>query len=131
MKLKKGILINSLILAGFLLLLTTSCKKDETKADLASKITGTYVGTLVMTGTGTVPSSSVLSKNTETLVDILIVIGTSNIPLNGIEVSSSGNTYNLSYTDSSGSFTGKVVGNTLTWTLTSNGDNVTFSGTKN
>ena len=131
MKQKNRIWIYSLVLMGFLLILATSCEKDETLPDYASKIVGTYNGTVKVTGIATVPGSSTLTKSSEQEVDLEVKIGSSSIPLDGIEVSSSGaDIYNLKYSDSSGSFTGKVEGNILTWTLTGGGDTMTFSGTK-
>jgi hypothetical protein len=127
---KKKIWIYPLIVMGFLFMHLTSCTKDTIQADFASKIAGTYSGTVTVVGTGTASCTSTLVKSTETVVNLTILIGTTSIPLNGITVTSSGNIYNLSYTDSSGSFTGKVDGNTLTWTLVSGSTTDTFSGTK-
>jgi hypothetical protein len=124
-------LILPLSLAVLLVTFSVSCTKDDNSPDLGTKIAGTYVGTLTMVGTGTVPCSSQLTRSSNTKVKLVIVIGTSNIPLDGIEVSTnSTGIYSLSYIDSSGSFNGKVDGNTFTWTLSAGGVTQTFSGTK-
>ncbi len=116
---------------GFFLMLTTSCKKEENNPDYASQITGTYNGTVTVTGIGAVSGSSVITKSSEKVIDLEIKIGAYDIHIDGIEVKSSGgDIYNLNYTDSSGSFTGKVEGNKLTYTLSDGNDTVTFSGTK-
>lgn len=117
---------------GFLLMLAASCvTDDENLPDYASKIVGTYNGTVKVTGIQTVPGSSTLTKSSEKEVDLEIIIGSSSIPLDGIDVSSSGgDIYNLRLTDSSGSLTGKVEGNRLTYTLTDGNDTVIFDGTK-
>lgn len=131
MKYQNRIWICSLIVMGFLLMLASSCQKDETLTDYASEIVGTYNGTITVVGTGTVPSSSKLTKSSEQVVDLEIYVGSSSTSLDGIKVSSSGsNIYTLSYTDSSGSFVGKVEENILTWTLTAGSVSDTFSGTK-
>jgi len=114
-----------------LVFLVISCKKDEPNPDYASIIAGTYTGTVTYGGIGSVAGTSKLSKSTESVVDLIITIGTSTVPLNGITVSSSSsNVYNLSFVDSSGSFTGKVQGKKLDWTLTSGADVVVFTGIK-
>jgi hypothetical protein len=129
MKQKNRICIYLLI--GFLLVLATNCKKDKTLPDYASKIAGTYNGTVTVIGTGTAAGSSTLTKSSEQVVDLEIIIGSSNIPLDGIDISSDGDDiYNLKYTDSSGSFIGKVEGNKLTWTLTAGSVVDTFTGSK-
>jgi hypothetical protein len=123
--------IYSLIVIGFVLILTTSCKKDENDPDYASKIAGTYNGTVTLVGTGTVPCSTTINKNSATKVNLIILIGTITIPFNGISVSSGGNNiYNLSYSDLSGTFEGQIDGDTLTWTLTAGSTIEIFSGTK-
>ncbi len=121
----------SFVIMGFLLLLATSCEKDSTSPDYASKVTGTYYGTVTVVGTGSVSGSSKLTKSSDKVVNLVITIGSSSIPLNGIDVSKSGGTiYYLNYTDASGSFSGTVNGNSLTWTLTDGSDTITFSGTR-
>lgn len=112
-------------------MLANSCEKDDNLPDYASEIAGTYNGTVTVENLGTVPCISVLTKNSNQEVDLEITIGSNSIPLKGIDISSSGNDiYDLKYTDRSGSFTGKVDGNRLTWTLTASDIIETFSGTK-
>jgi hypothetical protein len=131
MKQKNKIWFYPLIVFGFLLILSTGCSKDDNLPGLAGAIAGTYNGTISVNGSGTVSCSSILTRSSQTKVDLTIIIGATNIPLDGINVSSSGsNIYNLSYSDSSGSFTGKVEGNLLTWTLSDGSTSETFSGTK-
>lgn len=126
---KNNKIINPLIVIGFLLLLATGCKKDQ--VDYASQITGTYNGTVTIVGTGTVSGSSTLNKSSEEVVNLIITINSKDTPLNGISVSSAGNNvYNLSYTDASGTFSGQVNGNSLTWTLSAGSAIDTFTGTK-
>jgi len=115
---------------GFLLLLATSCEKDSDSSDYASQVAGTYSGTVTIVGTGSVSGSSKLTKSSDKVVNLSITIGVSSIPLNGIDVSKSGSNYYLNYTDASGSFSGTVNGNSLTWTLTDGNDTITFSGTR-
>ena len=123
--------IYPLVVMGFLLMLTSSCEKDENLPDYASEIAGTYDGTVTLVGTGTVSASSTFTRSSNTKVDLIVTIGSNNISLDGIDITSSGgNIYNLSYSDSSGSFQGKVEGNVLTWTLTAGSIVETFSGTK-
>ena len=115
---------------GIFLLLANSCEKDENLPDYAGKITGTYTGTILVEGISA-PASSILTKNSEQVVDLEIIIASNSISLRKIEVSNSGdNIYDLEYTDRSGSFTGKVEGNKLTWTLRAMDIVETFSGTK-
>jgi len=121
--------INLFIALGILLSLNSGCNKDE--QDYASQIIGTYNGSITVVGTGTVPCSTTVNKNTGSTVDLVITIGSSGTPLNSINVSSSGNSsYSLSYTDSSGSFSGTVSGNKLSWTLEAGGITETFVGTR-
>lgn len=136
---QRNIILNfSLIAMAFILILVCSCTtKDDILPDYASKIVGTYNGTITLVGTGTLSSSSILSKSSEQLVDLKIEIGSESFNLDGISVSistgdsiSSGDIYNLKFTDSSGSFTGKVEGNRFTWTLNAENIRETFSGTK-
>jgi hypothetical protein len=119
----------SMIIMGFLLLLATSCEKDSSSPDYASAIAGTYYGTVTVVGSGSVSGSSKLTRSSDKVVNLVITIGSSSIPLNGIAVSKSGSNYYLNYTDASGSFSGTVSGNSLTWTLTDGSDTITFSGT--
>ena len=122
-------IINPLIVIGFLLTLAIGCKKDQ--VDYASQITGTYNGTVTIVGTGTISGSSTLNKASEEVVNLVITINSKDTPLNGISVSSSGNNvYNLSYTDASGTFSGQVKGNLLTWTLSAGSATDTFTGSK-
>lgn len=131
MKQRRNIWIYPIIVLGFLLMSTSSCEDDESISDYASSVTGTYIGTVNMVGTGSSPCTSLLTKGSGELVNLQIEIGSENIPpLNGIKVSSSGGNYNLLYTDSEGSFTGKVEGNKLTWTLTDGSETFIYSGTK-
>ena len=131
MKQKNRIWIYPLIVMGFLLMLTASCEKDKNLPDYASEIVGTYNGIVTAVGTGTVSGSSTLTKSSEQVVDLEIKIGSNSIPLDGIDVSSpEDDIYNLKYTDSSGSFTGKVEANKLTWTITAGSVTQTFSGTR-
>ena len=111
-------------------MLAISCEDDKNLPDYASEIAGTYVGTVNVVGSGTVSGSSILTKRSDQKVDLEIKMGSSSIPLNRIDVSLSGGDYNLKFTDSSGSFTGKVEGNLLTWTLTDGSDTVIFSGNR-
>jgi len=130
MKQKNRIWICPSIIMGFLLMLAISCEKDKNLPDYASEIVGTYFGTVNVVGTGTVSGSSILTKRSDQKVDLEIKMGSSSIPLNKIDVSLSGGDYNLKFTDSSGSFTGKVEGNLLTWTLTDGSTTIIFSGTR-
>lgn len=131
MKTKIGTLISLLLLFGFLTTVLISCTKKEDTPDYATAISGTYTGILTVVGTGSATASSTLSKSTETLVDLLVTIGTSYTSLGGITVSNpSSNTYTLLYTDASGSFTGTVQGNKLSWTITAGSTVDTFIGTK-
>jgi hypothetical protein len=130
MKKEKRICIYPLIIMGILLMLAISCKKDENNTDYASKIIGTYNGTITLVGTGSVSGSSTLTRSSDKVVDLEIIISSTSIPLPGITVSSSGSIYNLNYGVSGSSFTGKVDGNTLTWTLTAGSITETFTGTK-
>jgi hypothetical protein len=131
MKTKIKTWISLLLLLGFLTTVLISCTKKEDTPDYATAIAGTYTGTLTVVGTGSATASSTLSKSTETLVDLLVSIGARYTTLSGINVSNpSSNNYTLSYTDASGSFTGKVQGNILTWTITDGTSVDTFTGTK-
>lgn len=122
--------INPLLALSLTLILATGCKKDK-DADLAGRIAGTYSGTATLLGISTVPCTTTINKSTENVVNLVITIETINIPFNGISVSSGGNNvYNLSYSDSSGTFEGQINGVTLTWTLTAGGITETFTGTK-
>jgi len=116
---------------GFLLLLATGCEKDSSSPDYASKVAGTYDGTLTVVGTGSLSGSSILTKSSDKVVNLEIIIGSSSIYLNGIDVSKPGSSiYYLNLTDATGSFTGTVNGNSFTWTLTDGDDVITFSGTR-
>ena len=120
-----------LIAMVFLLMFASSCENDENLPDYASKIAGDYTGTVFVIGSGSAPCCTTVSKSSGQEVDLKIKIGSNNTPLDGIKVSSAGgDVYNLKYTDSSGSFTGSVDGNLLTYTLTAGSDKVTFSGIK-
>jgi hypothetical protein len=140
MKQKNKIWIYPLISLGFALMLATSCipeEKDEILPDYSGKIVGSYNGTATLVGTGTLPATSTLTKRSEQVVDLSCKIGSESTNLTGIGISiskgdsiSNGDIYNLKYTDSSGSFTGKVEGNKLTWTITSGIFKETFYGTK-
>jgi hypothetical protein len=131
MKHKNRILIFPSIIMGFLLMLATSCEDDKNLPDYASEIVGAYYGTVNIVGTGTVSGSSILTKRSEQVIDLEVKIGLESTSLNRIDVSmSGGDIYNLKKTDSSGSFTGKVEGNLLTWTLTDGSTTIIFSGTK-
>jgi len=121
----------SIIIMGFLLLLATGCEKDSSSPDYASKVAGTYDGTLTVVGTGSLSGSSILTKSSDKVVNLEIIIGSSSIYLNGIDVSKPGSSiYYLNLTDATGSFTGTVNGNSFTWTLTDGDDVITFSGTR-
>jgi hypothetical protein len=123
--------IYTLTVLALLLTVVTGCTKDNSSPDYASKIAGTYNGTITVVGTGSASASSKLSRNTDTKVDLLVTIGASPVSLNGITVSnSSGNSYTLSFSDNSGSFTGTVQGNTLSWTITSGSVVDVFTGTR-
>ena len=112
-------------------MLAISCEDDKNLPDYASEVVGTYVGTVNVVGTGTVSGSSILTKRSDQKVDLEIKMGSSSTPLNKINVSwPGGDIYNLKFTDSSGSFTGKVEGNLLTWTLTDGSTTIMFSGTR-
>ena len=118
---------------GFLLVFATGCGSngDDPDPDFASKVAGTYSGSVTVQGVGTVPGTSKLIRSSDKVVDLEITINSNVIPLDGITVShSGGNVYNLNLADASGSLTGKVEGNTLTYTIMGGGDTVTFSGTK-
>ncbi len=131
MKQNNRIWIYTLLAAGLFILLAISCEKDENLSDYASIIAGTYNGTVTVEDIGTVACTSILTKSSDQEVDLEITIGSNSIPLKGIDVSSSGgDIYDLKYTDRSGSFTGKVEGNNLTWTLAAMDIVETFSGTK-
>ena len=120
-----------ILISVILLLFITACTKDKTDPDYAGTIAGTYTGSVTVVGTGTVPGKSTLTRVNNTKVDLIIEIGTDDIPLNGIRVSNDDDdVYELEYTDASGSFDGKVNGNTLTWTLIAGSITETFSGTK-
>lgn len=130
MKQINRIWIYPVILLGLILMLAISCK-NGISPDYASEIEGTYVGNVTVVGTGTVPGSSILTKTSNKEVDLEIILGTESVPLTGIDVDSSDDDiYDLKYTDSSGSFTGKVEGNRLTWTMTAGSITETFDGTK-
>jgi len=122
--------IYPLLLLGFLITVTVGCKKDETNPDFAKAVSGTYTGTVTMAGVGSVAAVCTIAKATETTVNMTVVIGGSSVPLPGITVTGSSGSYNLSYSDSSGSFTGTVVGKTLNWTLTADSDVAVFTGTR-
>jgi len=110
-------------------MLAISCEDDKNLPDYASEIVGTYIGTVNLVGIGTVPGSSKLTKRSEQVIDLEIIIDSESTFLNKIDVSMSGGDYNLKKTDSSGSFTGKVDGNLLTWTVTDGSATIIFSGT--
>lgn len=107
----------------------SSCKKHETLSDYASKIEGDYIGTLTVTGSASSSAYSVLTERSETTVDLIVDDGIHPINhlVNGINVSLSGNTYNLSR---GSDFVGKVDGNNLTWTFNDaiRSQTFTFSG---
>ena len=122
---------STLFVTGLFLLIITSCENDENLPDYASEIAGTYNGSVTVEDLGTVPCTSILTKVTNQEVDLEISIGSNSIPLKGIDVSSPGkDIYDLKYTDRSGSFTGKVEGNSFTWTLSASDIVETFSGSK-
>lgn len=108
-----------------------ACEKDESGPDLASAVTGTYSGTITVIGTGSAAGVCVISRSSDTKVSMKITISTTTATLPGIVVSSLGtDSYDLSLTDSSGTFDGNVNGNVLSWTLTGGGYVETFSGTR-
>jgi len=114
-----------------MLAILSACEKDDSGPDLSSSVTGTYSGTVTVVGTGSAACVCVISKSSDTKVTMKITVSTTTATLPGISVSSSGtDSYDLSYTDSSGTFEGSVNGNTLTWTLTGGGYVETFSGTR-
>ena len=103
-----------------LLLVVTSCEKDEVITDFATEIAGTYAGTITETGMGSESASSKLSRSSDNVVDLIIFVGSITIPIEDISVSRHTNSvYNLLKSDSDGSFTGAVQGNKLDWTITS------------
>jgi hypothetical protein len=124
--------LGTLILLSFLMMFIASgCQKDKNLPDYASQIAGTYSGTVTVVGTGTVSCTSTLTKSSNQKVDLKITIGSNSTSLTGIKVSNSaGDVYNLTLTDSSGSFTGTVNGNTLTWDMTAGSIHETFSGSR-
>lgn len=131
MKLQIRTRLNLLIIIGLLSLGLTGCVKNNTNPDFASIIAGTYTGTITATGVGTVSASSVITKVNDTSVNLTVTINSTSVPLAGITVGHSGaNIYSLTYSDSSGSLTGTVAGNTLNWTLTSGSDTDVFLGTR-
>lgn len=108
-----------------------ACEKDESGPDLASSITGTYTGTVNVSGTGSAGCTCVLSRSSNTKVNLSITVYSTTVDLDGISVTSAGtDMYDLSLSDSSGSFEGTVDGNTLSWTLTGGGYTETFTGTR-
>jgi hypothetical protein len=110
--------LGTLILLSFLMMFIASgCQKDKNLPDYASQIAGTYSGTVTVVGTGTVSCTSTLTKSSNQKVDLKIS-------------NSAGDVYNLTLTDSSGSFTGTVNGNTLTWDMTAGSIHETFSGSR-
>ena len=132
MKQINRIWIYPVILLGLILMLAISCKKGISP-DYASEIEGTYVGNVTKEGSVLVvlSSNSILTRISNKEVDLEIKISRVSIPLNGIDVDSSDDDiYDLKYTDSIGSFTGKVKGNRLTWTMTADTTTDTFDGTK-
>ena len=73
---------------------------------------------------------AILTRSSDEEVNLVIKIGDQDTSLDGIDVSSSGDAYNLNYSDSSGSFSGTVNGNLFTWTMTADNETMTFTGTK-
>jgi hypothetical protein len=115
------------LLPGIIAFAFLSCEKES---DLAKEVSGTYSGTVTIVGTGSAPATSKLTRSSDERVNLVVTIYANNIPLNGIKVSTSGNNYVLSYTDSSGSLSGTVTGNRLDWTMTAGGMTETFTGTR-
>jgi len=121
------------VFTAFVMMLAifSACEKDDSGPDLATAVTGTYAGTITVVGTGSAAGTCVISKSSDTKVNMKITISTTTATLPGISVSSAGtDSWDLSLTDSSGTFEGSVNGNTLTWTMTGGGYVETFSGTR-
>lgn len=135
MKKSRIIWIYPLMLIGLILMFATGCDKEENSSDdatdYASIIEGTYSGTIIVVGQGSAPASSTLTRRKDDVVDLEIEINSNSIPLRGIDVSSSeDDVYDLEYSDPSGTFIGKVDGNKLTYTISTDDITETFSGTK-
>lgn len=103
----------------------TSCAKPS------DSVKGYYTGTFTFNGTaGGNATTDLVVVDVNTVQAVFSFNGGANTSLSQVDVTQSGNDYALSYTDGSGSFTGTVSGNNLTWSLSSGGDVSTFTGNK-
>jgi hypothetical protein len=103
----------------------SSCSKPS------DSVKGYYSGTFTFNGaSGGTATTDVVVVDANTVQTIFSFNGGANTSLSQVDVTQSGNNYSLSYTDGSGSFTGTVSGNNLTWSLSSGGDISTFTGNK-
>jgi hypothetical protein len=108
----------------------TSCGGDESQADYASMITGTYIGT-VTTGSGSTAGTSEIVRRSDTKIDMNIIAGTHTLSIPGVGVSRvADNIFDLSFSLAGNTLDGRVEGNKLTYTLSSGDLNGTFTGTK-
>jgi len=108
----------------------TSCGGDESQADYANMIAGTYIGT-VTTGSGSTAGSSEIVRRSDTKIDMNIIAGSHTLSIPGVGVSRvTGNIYDLSFSLAGNTLDGRVEGNKLTYTLSSGDLNGTFTGTK-
>jgi hypothetical protein len=118
-------------IVGITLFSIAGCKKDNSSPDFATSISGTYNGNFSISGVGSVTGSSKLTKADDNLVNLTMTISSQEISLDGIIVTSPvKNSYSLTYTDLSGSFTGTVQGNNFSFSMSAGTDVVTFTGTR-
>ena len=121
-----------LYLATIILMIFFGCKKSSTSPDLATPSSGTYSGTWVVVGTGSTYGTVQVVKVSNTSVNLIMTAGGTNLPtIPGAKLTDAGSgTKNVSYTDSSGTLTGTITGNTISITLVAGSIQETFTGTK-
>lgn len=103
----------------------SSCAKPSESAK------GYYSGTFTFNGSsGGTATTDVVVVDATKVQTIFSFNGGPSSSLSSVTVAQDGSNYSLSFSDASGTFTGTVSGNNLTWSLSSGGDVSTFTGSK-
>ena len=117
------------ILAIALLFILISCKKEENSLVLADNVIGNYSGTTTF-GNSSLPCTTIITKTSDSKVTMSVNFNGANFLFGEIVVSKSGDVYLLYYSDQSGSISGRVEGNYLTYLINSGVLSTLFNGTK-